>query len=696
MNNTVSEQLQETLFELNRVEERAKKFKEENHAILTAISAMSGAGDKREVFYILLKVMEKYVTFEHALVLTRNTDTEDHFNCLVSTLEYLECNSWKGEKTFSRCVSGKTIVLYSPDHVNEFLHLKSRGISCQSALVTGATVDKSESILIFFSSKKGGFNINAREIVEHFHPLIERTMIDIDYRERLQCLVSDKTQELAASRQRFRDFAKTASDWFWELDKTHTFTYLSSPNGSPDKFKSKKIVVYLKKQHDLINKLLRLIKSEQAFSEIEFKINRKKEERWISLSGRPFYDKKCLFLGFRGTAKDITFSKKRLQELQDARKQAELANASKSRFLAMMSHEIRTPLSGVMGLLDIISSSPLNQEQKMWVQHMDKSSNLLLTIINDILDLSRIESNHFELHFENIHPREHITFVYHQLHGVCAKKNIDLSIYIDDNVPDVIYQDGNRFTQILLNLVGNAAKFTEFGMINVSMIMNENMLNIKIEDTGIGIHEGNEDTIFDPFTQADSSITRKYAGTGLGLSICKKLVLLMNGNISFKSKINVGTVFTVNIPIIEKIKLEEPKNTFIEMTEANSLSILVAEDSKTNQMVIKLMLERGGHSVVAVNNGQEVLNIIEERAHHFDLILMDMSMPILSGIEATKRLRAQGSKIPIMALTANANNEDKQRCINAGMFDFITKPIRSSRLNLVLSQVINKIKNKEI
>ena len=233
-------------------------------------------------------------------------------------------------------------------------------------------------------------------------------------------------------------------------------------------------------------------------------------------------------------------------------------------------------------------------------------------------------------------------------------------------------------------------------MVNVSMTVNENMLNIKIEDTGIGIPEENEDTIFDPFTQADSSITRKYAGTGLGLSICKKLVLLMNGNISFKSKINVGTVFTVNIPIIEKIKWDEPKDKFIEITEANSLSILVAEDSKTNQMVIKLMLERAGHSVVAVNNGQEVLNIIEKREHHFDLILMDMSMPILSGIEATKRLRAKGSKIPIMALTANANNEDKQRCLNAGMFDFITKPIRSSRLNLVLNQVIDKIKNEEI
>lgn len=682
----LSEKLQETLFELNRVEEREKKFKEENKAILTAISAMSGAKDKVEVFNTLLKVIEGYVTFENALVLTRNEDTQGKFTCLVSTNAALELHEWQGKDMFSRCVHGQTIVLYAPENILEFKSLNIEEPICYSALISGVMVNENESILLLLSSKKWAFGTQTKKIIEHFRPLIERTIIDIDYRERLQCLVSVKTQELAASRQRFRDFAKTASDWFWELDNKYELSHLSSPLEENYTIKPQAIFQQLKKQPEVKRKILRFMKEKKSFSDIECTFFHKDTEMWISLSGLPFYDKKNICLGYRGTGKDITDRKCRLQELQQARKQAESANAAKSQFLAMMSHEIRTPLNAVMGLLDVMEQSPLNKEQSILVNQMDKSAQLLLTIINDVLDLSRIESDNFELYPENINPRDSIYVVYDQLHELCVRKQINLKLCIDNNVPNLIFQDENRFIQILLNLVGNSVKFTKKGEIRISMMALNDVLQIEIKDTGIGIDSKNRQDIFKPFTQANSSVTREYGGTGLGLSICTKLLAMMNGTIELSSEIDVGTTFIVKIPLTEPVKVQQETSNEEEQEPLQALNILVAEDSIANQMVVQLILEKAGHNVVVVNNGQEAIDSIKSNDVYFDLIFMDMSMPILCGIEATKKLRAEGCQLPIIALTANAMNEDKDKCLDAGMNDFVTKPIRAATLKTLLSK----------
>ncbi|CZF78881.1 Sensory/regulatory protein RpfC [Grimontia celer] len=687
MTGAVSEKLQETLFELNRVEEREQKFKEENRAILSAISAMSGASNKIEVFNTLLKVIERYVSFDNALVLTRNKETEDSYSCLVSTSHNVENFLWKDGGTFSRCVNGQTVVLYAPDRVKEFSLLHNEDFdSCRSAIITGMTVNASESILILFASEKGRFDTKAQQVIERFRPLIERTIIDIDYRERLQCLVSVKTQELTASRQRFRDFAKTAGDWFWEINNNLQFTYLSSPSNESFSAEPQAIMNQLNRQPDVKHKLLDLIQLEQPFSEVEWKVYHEGKEQWISLSGRPYYDKRGNCMGFRGTAKDITVRKQRVHELQQARQQAESANAAKSQFLAMMSHEIRTPLNAVMGLLDTLQQSPLDNEQGVWVSQMDKSAQLLLTIINDVLDLSRIESERFSLHPESMNPRDSVTVVFSQLHEVSSRKDIQMEMDIADDVPDNIYQDGNRFTQILLNLVGNAVKFTEHGKVKVSMRVLNGRLKLSVQDTGIGINAERKKDVFQPFTQADGSITRQYGGTGLGLSICKKLVSMMNGSIDFESELGVGTTFYIDIPLIEPSPTEHVKKDNTDDNDLHSLNILVAEDSKANQMVVKLMLEKAGHHVVVANNGKEAVDLVHDARVQFDMILMDMSMPVLCGVEATKQLRAEGCILPIIALTANAMNEDKERCMEAGMDDFVTKPIRA----VVLKQALQR------
>ncbi|CZF79411.1 PAS domain-containing sensor histidine kinase [Grimontia marina] len=687
MTGAISEKLQETLFELNRVEEREQKFKEENRAILSAISAMSGASNKIEVFNTLLTVIERYVSFDNALVLTRNKETEDSYSCLVSTSHNVENFLWQDGGTFSRCVNGQTVVLYAPERVKEFERLQSEDFdSCRSAIITGMTVNASESILILFAAEKGRFDTKAQQVVERFRPLIERTIIDIDYRERLQCLVSVKTQELTASRQRFRDFAKTAGDWFWEINNNLQFTYLSSPSNESFTAEPQAIMNQFNRQPDVKHRLLDLIQLEQPFSEVEWKVYQEGREQWISLSGRPYYDKRGNCMGFRGTAKDITARKQRVHELQQARQQAESANAAKSQFLAMMSHEIRTPLNAVMGLLDTLQQSPLDGEQAVWVSQMDKSAQLLLTIINDVLDLSRIESERFSLHPEAINPRDSVTVVFNQLHEVSSRKDIQMEMDIADDVPESIYQDGNRFTQILLNLVGNAVKFTNHGKVKVSLRVFNGRLILSVEDTGIGIKPERKKDIFQPFTQADGSITRQYGGTGLGLSICKKLVSMMKGSIDFESELGVGTTFYIDIPLVESSPTEHVKKDNTDDNDLDSLNILVAEDSKANQMVVKLMLEKAGHHVVVANNGKEAIDFVHDGHVQFDMILMDMSMPVLCGVEATKQLRAEGYTLPIIALTANAMNEDKERCMEAGMDDFVTKPIRA----VVLKQALRR------
>ncbi len=686
MTRAVYEQLQETLFELKRVEERKNKYRGENSAILSSISAMTEASNKTEVFNILLKVIRRYVSFDNALVLTRNIHHYE-YTCLVSTSSILKSVHWRDGNVFKRCVNGQTVVLYAPDQVNEFLDFNSHDFDlCRSALISGMTVNGNEALLILFGNQKGNFDTKGKQVIERFSPLIERTILDIDYRERLQSMVELKTQELNSSRQRFRDFAKTASDWFWEVNEKYQFSYLSSPANEYIGANPEEIRTHLDKQPEVKQKLLEMMGHQLPFSEVELKVNRLGQEQWISLSGRPFYDKRGNSLGYRGTAKDITRRKRRLHELQLARQQAESANAAKSQFLAMMSHEIRTPLNAVMGLLDVMSDSDLKPEQEIWVNQMDKSAQLLLTIISDVLDLSKIESDRFSMHPEKMNPRDSVALVFNQLKEISYKKNIELREIIDTSVPDAIFLDENRFAQILLNLVGNAVKFTEKGSVTITMKKQENQLHIDVIDTGIGIDVEKTSDIFEPFTQADGSITRKYGGTGLGLSICKKLVGLMSGTINFTSRVGEGTRFMVKIPLLPMSNLLTLEQDKKEMQPIKPLSILVAEDSKANQMVIKVILEKVGHKVALASNGQEAVDMIDFTPDQFDLVLMDMSMPVLCGIEATRQLRRKNHTLPIFAITANAMNEDREKCLAAGMNDFLTKPIRAAVLNDLLTK----------
>lgn len=681
-----TETLQETLLALLRSQEREKQLRDEYSAILAGMSAMAGANNKRQVFNSLLAVLRKYIGFEHALVLTRE-DESSQLEELVTTCVHFEGCNWEVNQTFIRAINGESIALFDPAQVSEFKRLsKDKLALCRSVLMTGVKVSSGDALLLFIHSEPGQFGSACKRVLARFRPLLERAIIDIDYRERLQTLVTVRTQELLHSQQRFKDFANTVGDWFWEIDTEFRFTYISAPDLSNHVIDKKSLLDLFDDDKDFQTKLRHKLLKNEDFEDLEWQLPGIEGGAWISFSASPYFNKHGELRGYRGTAKDITSKKQRLVELQQARQQAESANAAKSQFLAMMSHEIRTPLNAVLGLMDTLADSGLDANQLKWINQMEQSAQLLLTIINDILDLSRIESGKFDLYLEPMSVTDCVSLVVEQLEDQAMKKDITLSVSVEPSVPARMLGDKNRVTQVMFNLIGNAIKFTDQGSVKVAVATENNEVTVKVIDTGIGISAEAQKNLFNPFVQADGSITRRYGGTGLGLAISRHLIEKMQGRISLQSQLGQGSCFTVFLPITVVETQQEEQTLKPKTTQSRSLSILLAEDSKTNQMVAKLMLEKRGHKVQVADHGQMALDMVMASPTQFDLILMDISMPVMDGMEATRKLREKQCELPIIALTANAMHSDQVEYREAGMDGFLAKPIRVPELDKMLSE----------
>lgn len=392
------------------------------------------------------------------------------------------------------------------------------------------------------------------------------------------------------------------------------------------------------------------------------------------------------------------------RELSIAQQQAEQANESKSQFLAMMSHELRTPLNAVLGLIDVLRQKS-STEQCLLLEQMENSAELLLIIINDILDVSRIESGHFKLQCNWINLDKQLRHSLSYNEQLAIEKDIQFHIEQDIDTSSNYWLDPTRLTQILYNVVGNAIKFTGEGKVSVKLTTyKQELLEIVVTDTGIGIDQSRLEQLFSPFIQADNSITRNYGGTGLGLTITKYLVDMMDGDIHIESHVGKGTQFSIRIPLQSQTpsivpgienntnktavldNIEHVKSSFDDV-RSKTHHILVVEDTKTNQMVIKLLLTRMGYQVSLANNGLEAIDLLS-RDHNYDLVFMDLSMPVMDGIEATRLIREKHILIPIIALTAHAMNQEKASCMNVGMNDFVMKPIRTQDLNTILQQYL--------
>ncbi|MFA0144690.1 ATP-binding protein [Vibrio lentus] len=386
--------------------------------------------------------------------------------------------------------------------------------------------------------------------------------------------------------------------------------------------------------------------------------------------------------------------RERTAELVNARKEAEEANKAKSEFLAMMSHELRTPLNAIIGLIDTLKSTELTQDQQSILLNMSTSSELLLAIISDVLDFSKIESGCFSLAPQWNNVRDTVTFVLSEQRKAADSKRLALTVTTDIPEDELHYIDQSRLAQILFNLIGNAIKFTERGHVHVSIKYQQSSFNITVEDSGIGISAQQLSSLFSPFVQADSTITRRFGGTGLGLAITKRLVELMRGRIFVNSELGQGSKFEVQLPVSTRVvcnKTSRQNELQIQEEPRSRYSVLVVEDNPTNQMVIKLILTRQGHDVFIASNGAEAIGFIEQGSDVIDIILMDVSMPVMDGLTTTKYMRDANIQTPIVALTAHTSVEDRFSCLDVGMNDFVTKPVRTKEITEAIDRLMLEV-----
>ncbi len=466
---------------------------------------------------------------------------------------------------------------------------------------------------------------------------------------------------------------------------------------------------------------LEQLKTQGIAYDIDIKIIRchDGEIRHINAIGKPGYNQENQITNIYGTMLDISDRKQAEIALSKAKEGAEAGTKAKGDFLANMSHEIRTPMNGVIGIIQLLLMTDLSPEQKKLVDMIRDSGNLLLTIINDILNLSKIESGNFELEEHPFVLRTVVQSIFDLLQREILDKKIDFTYSIDPDIPDGFLGDSDRLRQIFLNLLGNAVKFTDNSSISIQIIgqpisEQKYQLIISIQDQGIGINSDKINHLFQPFNQADTSINRKYGGTGLGLVISKNLVNLMSGTIWVESQGNIGGnpppdffldpeepqtqgstfYFTLQLKLASESEINlltnPPLPQIKKIYDQSQLKILIADDDEINQEFGLLLLKTFGYDADIANNGLEVLELLKKQS--YDIILMDMQMPEMDGLTATKMIRESSQTQPwIIAVTANVLERDRQKCLEVGMNDYLSKPIMIEDFNHAISKYLGSL-----
>ncbi len=418
------------------------------------------------------------------------------------------------------------------------------------------------------------------------------------------------------------------------------------------------------------------------------------EQRWWMISGAPNYNDKGELIGSIGIHLDVTEKKQLELALESARLRAEESSRAKASFLANMSHEIRTPLNGIIGMIRELSYEELNARQMKFVDNASTASQHLLSVLNNILDISKIEAGELSLEKHHFRLKDTVKDVKSMMTLRAREKGLLLNLDAHEIKSVTYIGDSARIRQILLNLVGNSIKFTSAGGVFVECQIIQKLegvhtISISVEDTGIGMDEAYQKKLFNKFSQEDSSTSRKYGGTGLGMAITNEIVQLMNGNITVKSKKGEGTTINIvfDLPVGDDNLLKDEDSQLV-ASDLSKVRILLVEDNEFNRLVVCNTLNRYKCSVMEAENGQVALELLSK--HSFDIILMDLQMPVMDGFETTRAIRNQlGLGLPIIALTGNAFKSELEQCLATGMNDYVTKPFEEAKLMGVITKTLN-------
>ena len=683
--------------------DRENHDQEITNSILSAVNSIASSSDFNTIFNTLTLHLHELISFDYFLLLKFHDDVWEP----IYTNDQLLINVTIPHSSLAKRVvlNQEVVALYDPFQFQEFIGINKRLTKFfNSVLLTSLSISDNNYLIVLSSKDQFKLDLNARDLLIKYFPLINQAINMAWFHGAISKEINKQTSSYRQTINKIRRFIEISNFAYWHTDENGYFVndniefsislHLKHISNELFKFNLADLKsideIYNEeksKQHAETSIIQNIVYKREDIYKFITPLKIQGTEYFIGIHGKPNYSENGKFLGYIGVFYDLSEEVRIQQNLESAKKISEEVSRSKTQFLAMMSHEIKTPMQAIVGILDLLNLTELTDEQKNLIQHVSHSANLLQTLLKDVLDYSRMGSNEMKLEELEFSVRFTMSSIIKQMLPKAKEQGIELKLEVDDKFPNIIIGDQTRLSQVIFNLIGNAIKFTQYGEVKLKAYVQKNhTLRFEISDTGIGIAQDKVDILFHPFRQVDATMTRRFGGTGLGLAICRQIIELMDGQIGVESEIGKGSTFWFVIPP----KLPSSSSSIItsrsivkatkqdEHTEERKYNILLVEDSKVNQFIIKKMLENIGHKVELANNGLEAVESVEKSEP--DLVLMDLQMPEMDGIEATKRIIKYHPKLIILALTANASQTERIECRSAGMIDIVSKPVTIASL----------------